>query len=260
MSAKRLGFTVLGTALLVACSDSTGASSKGQNVSLSFAGRLPGFAGLQAMPSIVEAAGDSMVVTGGGNTLIIKTVEVVVRKIELKRANVSGSCDSIVHVEDCGEFKSGAVLVSVPLAAGAVSSVTVPIDSGTYKSMEFKIHKPGNDSVDLAFKAANPTWPANTSIRVTGTFNGTPFTYTTSLDVEQEASFVPPLVVTALGTATNLTLRFDISKWFIGTGGAVLDPATANNGQPNESTVQNAIKNSFKAFKDDNHDGDESNG
>jgi hypothetical protein len=258
-SAKRVGTTVLGAALVVACSSSTGLSGQGQSVSLSFAGRIPGFTGIQAMPSIVDAAGDSMVVTGGGNTVVIKTVDLVLRKVELKRASVAGSCDSMVHVDDCGEFESGSVLVSVPLAAGAVTAVAVPIDSGSYKSIEFKIHKPGNDAVDLAFAAANPTWPANTSIRVTGTFNGTPFTYTTSLDVEQESTFNPPLVVTASGTATNLTLRMDISKWFL-IGGTAVDPASANTGQPNESAVQNAIKNSFKAFRDENHDGDETNG
>jgi hypothetical protein len=36
---------------------------------------------------------------------------------------------------------------------------------------------------------------------------------------------------------------------------ALVSPATANQGQPNESVVANNIQNSFKAFEDDNHDG-----
>ena len=44
-------------------------------------------------------------------------------------------------------------------------------------------------------------------------------------------------------------------------GGIVLiDPATANQGGANKSLVDNNIKNSIKAFEDDDHDGDERDG
>jgi hypothetical protein len=128
---------------------------------------------------------DSFVLLVGTDRLVITSAEVVMRKIELKRAGVSMACDSVPNEHSCEEFTIGAMLVNLPLAAGAEQAISVPVDSGTYTKVEFKIHKPGSDSVDQAFFTLNPTWPANTSIRVTGTFNGTPFTYTSSLDAEQ---------------------------------------------------------------------------
>ena len=182
----------------------------------------------------------------------------MLRKIELERANLTVNCDSLPESDPrCEEFETGDVLVQLPLAAGAATSLTVPVDSGTYSKLKFEVHKPGTDSIDLIFNAANPTWPANTSIRVTGRFNKVAFTYTTSVDVGQETTFTPPLAIDASGTATNLTLRTDVSVWFKTAGGALIGPATANSGQPNESQVNNNIQNSFKSFRDDNKDGNE---
>lgn len=258
MSRLRIGMTAIAVLAAVSCTDTTNPlAGTGQSVSLSFAGRVPGTAGVQSADNILA---DSMVITSGANTLVISSVELVLRKIELKRQATTMSCDSAPHEDDCAEFETGAVLVSVPLAAGALSAVSVPVDSGTYTKLEFKVHKPGSDSVDNAFKAANPGWPANTSIRVTGRYNGVAFTYITSLDVEQESVLSPPLVVDASGSATNLTLRVDVSTWFKTVGGALIDPASANVGGANEGIVKSNIQNSFHAFEDHNHDGNESNG
>jgi len=72
---------------------------------------------------------------------------------------------------------------------------------------------------------------------------------------------VPPLVVDASGSSTNLTIRLDVSTWFrVGGTGTVIDPSTANPGGANEGAVKDNIKHSVKAFRDENHDGDEHNG
>lgn len=243
-------------AALGACSDSTSPLvGKGQQVSLSFMGTTPPGA---AAPAFSIMADSLAVTSSDTNKLVITSVEVVLRRIELHRVGLTTSCDSAV-TDDCGEFKLGTMLVSLPLGTGTQTAFAVPIDSGTYDRIEFKIHKPGDDSVDAVFAAANPTWPANTSIRVRGTYNGTPFTYTSPIDVEQETSFAPPLVVDASGTATNVTIRMDISTWFK-SGTTVIDPNTANLGQPNEGLVNENIKNSVKAFRDHDRDGKESDG
>jgi hypothetical protein len=159
------------------------------------------------------------------------------------------------------EFTLGAMLVSLPLAPGFDTRLEVPVDSGTYSEVEFEIHKPGNDSVDQAFKTANPTWPTTISIRVRGTFNGTAFEFTSALDEEQEFTFNPPLVIDASGATTNLTIRLDVSTWFrSGAAGPLVNPATANAGGANEGLVKNNIKASIKAFEDEDHDGDERDG
>lgn len=256
---RRLKLAVTGLlAVTVACSDSTNPQvGRGQNVSLSFAGRVAGAAGIL---SVANAAGDSMVIVTGTDTLVLNSVEVVLRKVELSRQGTSVDCDSTANEDACEEFTLGAMLVDVPLSAGVTTAFTVPIDSGTYTKAEFKVHKPGNDSVDMVFKAAHPTWPANVSIRVTGRYNGAAFTFTTPLDVEQESTFNPPLVIDISGSTTNLTLRVDVASWFRTAGGLLIDPATGNIGGVNESLVKDNIKNSFKAFHDHNHDGNESDG
>ena len=262
MSRKLMPLLGLAVALAGACSDSTAPSAR--QVSLSFSGARPagvapsaGLAASAGGSSLLMAPGDSLVLTDGTNTLIITKVQVLLREIELKRAN-GVDCDSTSNADACEEFEIGARLVTVPLLQAAQTAIAVDIDSGTYSEIEFDIHKLGGDAVDNAFAAANPTWPANTSIRVTGFYNGAPFTFITDLDAEQEIQFVPPLVVGGATSAANVTMRFDLSLWFRnGTTGPLISPATANQGGANKSLVDNNIKNSIKAFEDDDRDGDE---
>jgi hypothetical protein len=51
----------------------------------------------------------------------------------------------------------------------------------------------------------------------------------------------------------NATIQVD-SSWFKN-GTAVINPATANVGQPNESLLRNNINASLKAVDDDDRDG-----
>jgi len=97
------------------------------------------------------------------------------------------------------------------------------------------------------------------SIRVTGTYSqaGTrsDFTFTSDVDQSEEATLPSPVTVQA-GQSLNVTLRVDISGWYLnGARTALVDPASANKGGANESVVANNIHNSFEAFEDDNHDG-----
>jgi len=133
--------------------------------------------------------------------------------------------------------------------------VTVEADTGTYGELEFEIHKPEDDgdANDAAFLAAHPDF-RRISIRVTGTYNGTPFTYTTDLGEEQERALVPPLSIST-AAATDLTLFVDVDDWFRTGAGTLVDPATANEGGQNESLVENNIENSIDAFEDDDRDG-----
>lgn len=245
-------------AVAAGCDSSTNlAKGTGQTMSLSFAGRNPAVVG--GAMAVSNAQGDTLVQAVGTDTLRITSVAIVLRKIELERAEGAQACDTLPSTDDCEEFKLGPQLVNVPLAAGVQTSLSVLIDSGDYANVQFKIHKPGNDALDVAFKAANPDF-ANVSIRVQGTFNGVPFTYTSTLDQEQEYSFVPPLHVDASGTATNLTIRLDVATWFRNGAGALIDPATAGSGGANQSLVDQNIRNSIKAFEDKDRNGDERDG
>jgi len=68
-----------------------------------------------------------------------------------------------------------------------------------------------------------------------------------------ELEFNPPLVVDAAGK--NVTVQVDVGSWFKASGGAIIDPRTANPGQPNASAVAARIKASLRGFNDDNKDG-----
>lgn len=210
----------------------------------------PAASGLQAAaPFASEVYTDA-----SGDTLSLDSVFVVVRRLELKRT-VAVACDSLSSSEDgCEEMKAGPFLLDLPLGTpGAERQFTVAIDTGTYSKVQFEIHKA--ESGDAAFLAQHPGYEG-VSIRAVGTFNGTPFTYTTGLDVEQEIEFSPPITVT--DGATTFTLFVDLGTWFKN-GATLVDPGTAGASGVNESLVHENIQNSFKAFEDDNHDGHDDN-
>ena len=62
------------------------------------------------------------------------------------------------------------------------------------KGVKLQIHRPTSDQADAAFLAANPGF-MGVSIKVTGTFNGTPFTFTTDLTTEIEMALNKPIEV-----------------------------------------------------------------
>jgi hypothetical protein len=242
-----------------ACSDSTTG-----RVSLALTTTRPTAAPLAAVAPTgalgaprVSAAGDSAVIVMGNDTAIVRSVEVVLREIELKRVEAAG-CDSVTGNDDCEEFETGPVLATLPLGTTATATmIAVNAPPGQYDKLQFEVHKP-ESSNDAAFIAAHPGFDG-VSIRVTGTYSqaGTrsDFVFTSDLNVGQEAFLSPPLTVSD-GAATNVTLRLDIATWFTNEAGtALVDPASANKGQPNESVVKNHIHDSVEAFRDDDHDG-----
>ena len=243
---------------LAACSDSNTGTVSFSLTSRQAAAPAPGasFSSVAAAAS-VAAAGDSTVIVLGSDTVIVRSTQLVLRKVELKRSDVA-SCDAVVGNGDCEEFETGATLVTLPLGSAMIAQqVSVAAPAGTFNAVEFEIHKPSS-SEDASFIAANPDFAA-ISIRVTGTYSqaGTRsgFTYTSDINQSQETMLPSPATVQE-GQGLNITLRVDISGWYLNAAKtALVDPASANQGGANESVVANNIQNSFKAFEDDNHDG-----
>jgi hypothetical protein len=197
--------------------------------------------------------------TDGTNTLVISKVELVVREIELHRAGVTSDCSSGVS-GDCEELEFGPLLVDLPLGTtGAERKFSVDIAPGSYDKLELKIHTPSGSSDDASFLQQHPDL-AGISVRVTGTYNNGPeFTYTGNLEAEMEFSLDPPLPANEAG-ATELTLFVNLDGWFRDAGSTLIDPLTANPGQPNVSLVEQNIKNSLEAFEDEDHDGRDDHG
>ena len=281
---KHVALSLAGVVLLSACSEMAGSpgSLPTAQMSLAVATRPVSSAGaVNASESFTDP---------GGNTLVIDSAIVVVRKLRLvggpMSACVSGDFDEpggddSLEVPDsaeehdsvgddhevgavvgpmrdddegghgCGVLHLGPFLVSLPLTSGAAQQFTVTVDSGTYASARFEIHRPSIFG-DSAFIAANPAY-RGVSIRLVGTWNGAPFVYTTGASGVERADFDPPLVV---GTApVTFTLMVDVSGWFRSASGGLIDPLTALDDSTNAPIVRANIERSFHALRDDDHDG-----
>jgi hypothetical protein len=173
-----------------------------------------------------------------GNGIVLNRVRIVIRKIELERAGTL----------EMDEVASGPYLLDLSGASldggGAAKVLEASFTPGTYSEIKLEVHKPENGEIgvngDLTAMIA-----ANASIIADGTIDGADFTFTTAVSAEQK--FEGNLVLNA---GSNLTLNVDPSTWFTSSG-ARLDPRT----ESNRSQIENNIQGSFKAFKDDDHDG-----
>ncbi|MDP2481305.1 MAG: hypothetical protein Q8W51_05230 [Candidatus Palauibacterales bacterium] len=235
-------------ALAAACSGTTGPNGTGA-VSLSLA-TGSGTVSPDVRPSF------SLTQTNGSNSLVIDSAMVVLRKIELEAQD--GTCPgtgSPTEGDGCEEFEAGPVLVSLPLDGTVDQAVSVNAPAGTYDKLQFQVHAPTADSADQAFVTDHPAYDS-VSLRVVGSYNGNPFTFTSHLDAEQEVELNPALVVDGSSTSTNVTLHVDVSTWFVAPDSSLIDPSTALRGQPNQGVVTANIEHSMHAFEDDNHDGE----
>ncbi|GBD32546.1 MAG: hypothetical protein KatS3mg081_2477 [Gemmatimonadales bacterium] len=235
--------------LLLACEN--GAGPLGSNVQVSFATRSssaspPAAAGLDGSTPASDTIRD------GTNVLVITKAEIVLREIEFERQE-AGNCDA--NPAACEDVELGPVLVDLPLTPGAVQRFQVDLPQGTYVEVEFEIHKVSDDDpADAVFRQQHPDF-IDKSIRVQGTFNGQAFVFETDLNVDQELDLVPPLVIGEGVSGTNVTIFVSLADWFKGPDGKLLDPATGNKGQPNESLIKNNIQRSMEAFEDRDGDG-----
>ncbi len=264
-----------------ACGDSvTGPGAAGDgSVSLSFAVRTAA----TGSASIASPNFD-IVLNDGQNTLEITRVAMVVREIELERqfdecddsssdnsgSDSSGSDssgddsgsdssgDDSSDDDSCEELSFGPELVELPVDGGTDRVITLQnVEAGVYDEIEFDIHKPDDDTqADRAFIAQHPEF-RRVSIRVEGLFNGTPFLYLTDLNEDQEIHLADPIVVGPGSGPVNVTLSLDVSSWFERADGSLIDPATANDGGPNEDLVEDNIENSIEGFEDDDFDGED---
>ncbi len=217
------------------------------------------------------AAAD-VVVTKGTDNIVISQVQIVARKIRLRRSD--GTCTEDPNQEDapaavigsgrandgteqeganedaeCPVLKLGPLLLEPPLTDGAVTTFTADVPVGTYTRVRIQIHKP-KGSKDVDFLAAHPDF-ADVSIRVKGTFDGTPFTFDSQLTEEEEIQLPSPVDVTTAGS-TAFTLFLDVRGWFLDqTGAALVNPSSA----AMRSLIEHNIRSSFRAFRDEDHDG-----
>ncbi len=183
-----------------------------------------------------------------GDTVLLSEVKILLSSIELKGPeSVDHNDDGEVDGE---EVELGPFVVPLNLNGNLTQIAGATIPNGTYDEIDFEIRKPENtENVgDADFNVGGQRF----SIVIRGTYNDTAFTWKTSLDVEQELGLNPPMVVSdSLGTS-NVSIAVNPFVWFLDNG-VTMDPRD----ESNRSKIEQNIQNGFKAFKDNDHDGED---
>jgi hypothetical protein len=203
---------------------------------------------------------------GSAGDLILTKAQVVVDDIELNQKdgdNCNGDFENqndddnsqtgdenVDHTDGCAEVTGGPLLIDIPLDNSVKPVLTVPLAAGTYTGLDIKIAPA--DADETTFNGANPTLVGK-SVRVEGTFKGTPFVFTSPIRAAVESRFDPPLVIDA--TTRNATVNIDVAKWFLDSNGNAIDPTLAAPGNATQRQIENNIRASFHAFDDDNESG-----
>ena len=134
--------------------------------------------------------------------------------------------------DDCQELELGPLTVDLPLDATTQLVLDALVPAGTYSGVQAKL---GGVTVSGTF---TPTG---------GTAQG--FAFTSNAEAEIEMEFATPITV-GPGTS-NFTVSVDVASWFKDASGAFLDP----NDPANAETINANIRQSFRAFADEDHDG-----
>lgn len=180
-------------------------------------------------------AGEALTLSNG---IVLTRVRIVIQRIQLK---VSETTDS----QEDGELKVGPYVADFSGAALDSGSPQQLFDAevpkATYKKIKFKIHKVEDaEATNTAL-----TDMKGKSVVLEGTVDGAAFTFTSSLDEEQERKGT-----FAIGGGDNLTFNFNPAGWFT-KNSARLDPRETTN----KSDIEKNIKDSLDCYDDDDHDG-----
>lgn len=220
----------------------------------------------------------SLVVTGTGGSVRIDTAQIVLARLKLASntacsattgddADDSDKADTAkadtAHAEpspasndesDCEPVNLGPVLVNLPLDGTTKVILDALVPAGTYTGLRAKLEAVEDDDDGASpFLTAHPNFKG-VSVRVVGAFTdagGTahPFTFTSDAEAVVRMEFPTPVTV---GAATsNLTIDVNVASWFKDASGAVTDPTNS----ANQGAIEKAIRESLRAFEDDDHDG-----
>jgi len=243
---RRILFVAPAALLLAACATEPNAM---QRVSVSTA--------IGSLGAHTASAGISadLIITGTGGSVKITSAQVTLSRIKLATDSACTSADDQHEVDDsaevadsepsepsepnddngesdCAVVRTGPVTVDLPLDGSTKVILDGLVPAGTYTGVRAKLE----------------------GVNVVGVFTdagGTdhPFTFTSEVEAEIAVDFASPITVSS--ATTNLTVDVDVGTWFKDASGAILDPTNA----ANQEAIEHAVRASFRAFEDDDHDG-----
>src|SRR3954470_1745958 len=176
---------------------------------------------------------------------VINHVRMVISEVKLEAEQTSSDAGSSSGEV---EFKTAPSLLDLDQSAldnGTTHQViAADVPAGTYHEIRFRIH---NISSSEAGSDAGLQAMAGNSVKVDYTKTGAtqPATFTSQLNEDQKMEGTFPLT----DGSHALTLNLDASTWFNNRNGGCLDPVKDTN------AIEDNIKASLKAYKDDDHDG-----
>jgi hypothetical protein len=228
------GLACAAAVAITACSDS-GISGTRASTQLAFTTSAPASA---ALASVVP-------ITNGGHTLDLTAVTLTISRAELKRARTDACAGDDDEGDDehsgssssgkdgsCAEVKVGPTTVDLPLTGGMVTLPANTLPTGTFREFELRV----------------------SSVRLRGTFDNTPFDVTLAVNVKSEIEFSTPLEIVD-GKATTITVNVPVNKWLVNADGSLVDPNKLQTNPTLLAQVKARIASSFRAFEDDDHDG-----
>lgn len=236
----------------VACSGDGLGTDPDSNV-ITFSVSSPGTGG-GGGGAFATSTADPETFTDGTNTLTINSVAVILGELELERTDFV-DCETNPDATTCGDFKIGPLLVDVPLG-GTAREFAVDVDPGTYYVVEIEIHRVSSTNPDDAALLADHPEMDGQSIRIEGTFNGAPFTFASDLNAFQGYFIEPPITIDETNPSTNVTISFDLDRFFRDQGGMLVNPEEANEGGQYESLVKDNIQDAIRCFEDEDEDGE----
>lgn len=236
----RLALVLLALALL-GCSDSDMGDVRLQ------------VASSNASSTAASAEAGQLVIEAGDDEIVLEQVGLVLRKVRLEGPSSESCPEEGEGDAGCGELDFGPLLFELPLEEGAEGVLNAVVPVGSYSGLKFQLHRPTNANEDADFVAEHPDYD-DISIRVVGTYNGTPFVFASDLTEVETVPFAGPVEVETEG-ALPLTLLVQVTDWFASEDGGLVNPEDANDGGPFESLVERQIRESFRAFHDGDSDG-----
>jgi len=246
MNSTRFVLYLAPMALLLGACDST-APNASQRINLSAT------IGSAAAHSSLSGPVADVIVSGTGGSVRITSAQIVLSHIKLTSdaacatdddendaddandqpdANETDADNNDEH--DCESVRVEPVLVDLPLDGTTKVILDALVPAGTYTGLRAKLE----------------------DVKVVGVFTdagGTDhaFTFTSHVEGHMSVDFATPVTVDA--NTTNLTIDVDVGSWFKDASGAVTDPTNA----AKQTVIEKAIRESLRAFEDDNHDGDD---
>lgn len=125
-------------------------------------------------------------------------------------------------------------VVNVPVDGGDVLLQTEQVNAGTYGAVEVQLENP----------VTPPTgWPAGATLEISGTYNGSPFTTSFSVNGSMRQTLAQPITVGSAGTPAQIhvTINLPVNNWFT-SNGTVLDPNNPAQHAQIEANIRAALQ------------------